>query len=55
MHVISNKAIDGDNEVLWRHGMLSDIVYAYTNKGAMPNRSQMTLLLINEPLSNRRK
>ena len=53
MHIISNEAINGDNEVDWRYGMLSGIVYAHINEGAMLHRPHVTLLLISELLSNR--
>ena len=53
MHVISNEATDGDNEVLWRHDMLSDIVYACTNEGAMLDRLDMMLLLSNKSMKDR--
>ena len=53
MHVISNEVVNGDNEVDWRYDMLSNIVYEYTNEGAMLDRFHVTLLLNNELLSNR--
>ena len=47
------RRLDGDNEVNWRHAMPSDIIYAYSRKGAMLDRLDMTLLLNNESLGNR--
>ena len=49
----SRKRFDGDNDVNWRYGMPSDIIYAYIKKGAMLDKLDMTLLLNNEFLSNR--
>ena len=44
----SRRCLDGDSEVNWRHGMFSNIVYAYIRKGVMLDRFDMTLLLNNE-------
>ena len=45
--------LDGDNEVNWRHGMPSDIVYARTNEGTMLDRLDMMLLLNSESMGDR--
>ena len=50
---ISRRRFDGDSEVSWRHGMPSDIIYAYIRKCAMLDRLDMTLLLNSESLGNR--
>ena len=44
---------DGDSEVNWRHGMSSDIIYAYSKKGVMLDKPHVTFLLNNESLNNR--
>ena len=53
MYIISNEIINDDNEVLWRHNMFSNIVYAYTYESAMLNRFRLTLLSKNKLLSKR--
>ena len=49
----SRRRPDGDSDVNWRHGMPSDIIYAYIRKGVMLDRLDMTLLLNNESLGSR--
>ena len=49
----SRRCLNGDSGINWRHGMLSDIIYAYIKKGVMFDSLDMTLLLNNKSLNNR--
>ena len=51
--MISNEATNCDSEVNRPHGMLSNIVYACINEGAMLDRLDMMLLWSSESMGDR--
>ena len=53
MYIISNKTIVNDNKINRRYDIFSNVVYAHINKGVIFDKSHITLLLINEFISDR--